>query len=210
MSGAEDGNCSVHPEADADRRAFLTRTGADPARAITMAQLHGSTVLAVGEGEAGRIAGEADGLATNIPGLPLCVSVADCVPVLLYSPGPAAIAVLHSGREGTYQNIVRAGVQLLCDRYSCHPGGLHAVIGPSICGKAYEVSPEMAQRFRNAGYPVEHRHLDLPAMVASQLLRAGVAPERIHREDICTFQDTRFHSYRRDATPERNLAVLMI
>ena len=47
-----------------------------------------------------------DALVTNVPGVCIAVSTADCVPVLLYAPDVKTVAAIHAGWRGTVQRIV--------------------------------------------------------------------------------------------------------
>ena len=217
-SGVAEGDCALRADTAETRARYLAKAGVpEPGRAVCVAQVHGNRVMLAGEENAGRGAtardkalGEADGIATHTPGLPICVSVADCVPVLLYCPRPLSGAVLHSGREGTFQNIAQAGVQALVENFGCKPANIVAAIGPSICAARYEVSEEIADRFLTEGYPVQGRHLDLTGIIQQQLLDCGVPLGAIVRSTTCTFNDADYHSFRRSGGIERNLAVLML
>jgi len=71
-------------------------------------------------------------------------------------------------------------------------GDLVAWMGPAIGGKAYEVGPELAERFR-ATFPeyegiVSNDHLDLILLNAYQLRAGGVPAAQIHAANLCTAQ----------------------
>ncbi len=208
MSGVADGDCGRHGEADARAR-FLAHWGAPPAPAFFASQVHGVRILRV-EGGRGGLVGEADGLMTNAPDAVLCVGVADCVPVWLFDPVTWSGALLHAGREGSVAGICPAGVQALQEAYGVSPGDLRAQIGPSAGPCCYEVSPEMAADYRDRGFPVHGRHLDLWALNTRQLVSAGVPPSRIAVSGECTLCGDRFYSFRRNNSRERNLAVLRL
>jgi hypothetical protein len=115
------------------------------------------------------------------------------------------VATVHAGRESTRREIARRTVARMASLGS-ETGDLLAWIGPSICADHYEVSEELAQPFRRAfgrwlgavGGP-EGRHLDLAKINRLQLIEAGLAPDRVAREERCTFEDQALCSYRRDA-----------
>lgn len=48
-----------------------------------------------------------DALITREPGYCLCISTADCVPVLVYDTKHCAVAAIHAGWRGTVAYIVR-------------------------------------------------------------------------------------------------------
>lgn len=47
-----------------------------------------------------------DALITNVPGYCVCVTTADCVPVLLYDKKQHVVAAVHAGWKGTVKHIV--------------------------------------------------------------------------------------------------------
>jgi len=216
MSGESDGDCGYDAEGSGPRSEFLERAGVSPGRCVGLSQVHGNRVIAVGRQHAGagalsrEGAEEADGLVTNTPGLGLLIGAADCVPVLLYAPESGVIGALHAGREGTYLNIAGFGVAKMQGEYGVLPNAIHAVIGPSICWKHYEVSEELADRFRKVGLPTEGRCLDLWQANRKQLIAAGVPKGQIVVSGRCTFEDSGFHSFRREGTRKRNLAVIAL
>lgn len=165
-------------------------------------QVHGARVL---RAEApGAPVEEADAVWTTTPGVAACVSVADCVPVLLADPGTGAVAAVHAGWRGTVARIVAEAVAVLHREAGAAPSRLLAAIGPSIGPCCYEVSPELAARFRAEIGPVTSGdaapRLDLWESNRRILVAAGVAPERIERLGRCTScERDLFFSHRRDA-----------
>lgn len=210
MSGVEDGDCGTRAMAAETRAAFCRRAGVDPARVLSVIQVHGNRVVLADEATAGSGRTEADGLVTNVPGLPLSISIADCVPVLLYCRNPSVIGILHSGRASTFGNIAEVGVSLMGSRFGCSPSDILAVVGPCITEAHYEVSEAIAEEFRNAGYAVRGRQLDLPGIIAQQLHACGLPAQHITFPSACTYEDRRFYSYRRGDLKERNTALLML
>lgn len=217
ISDIRDGNCSARAESMADRRAFLECCGVSSGQLVYPKQVHGTRIIQVPPELVGRAAlgaqtalGEADGLVTDIPGITLGVSVADCVPVFLFDPVRRAIALLHAGREGTQANIAGAGVRSLEERFGVHPENICAVVGPSAGPCCYEVSEELAAGFRAQGLPVTGRHLDLWGANRLELLEAGVPEKHIEITGHCTICGGGYHSYRAHATAKRNLALLRL
>lgn len=175
------------------------------ARLATAKQVHGGTVLRHGTGWTGWLrADDADGHVAPLSGTALAVTVADCVPVFVAHPrGPTAL--LHSGWRGTAARIVDRAIDLLeADR--CPPRELIVHLGPAICGKCYEVSPDVFQRLtgRAASRPTA---VDLRAIIASHVRERGVAEVTV--SDCCTRCDNdRFFSHRAGDSG-RQIAVLL-
>ena len=148
---------------------------------------------------------EADAVVSVTPGVAACVSVADCVPVLLADPVGGAVAAIHAGWRGTAARAAAEGVRALV-REGAEPGRLVAAVGPSIGPCCYEVSPELADRFGREIGPEAvapgggGRHLDLWRANVRVLLDAGLAAERIEVVGRCTACERElFFSHRRDA-----------
>lgn len=160
-----------------------------------MSQVHGRETVWAGEDPAPT----ADALLSR--GEPLAVMVADCVPVVLvgeFDDGRPALAAVHAGRPGLVAGVVPEAVARLREAGA---RGLEAWLGPSICGRCYEVPAQMRDEVEAAvpgtatatawGTPA----LDLPAGVRDQLARADVA---VHREaESCTYEHEGFFSHRR-------------
>jgi len=166
-------------------------------------QVHGARAVRLDA--AGPPAEEADAVVSIAAGLAACVSVADCVPVLLADPGSGAVAAVHAGWRGTLARAAAEGVRLLAREAGAAPGRLLAAIGPSIGPCCYEVSDELAARFAEelgpeTVVPGARPRLDLWAANARVLREAGLAAGGIDALRRCTAcERDRFFSHRRDA-----------
>lgn len=147
-------------------------------------QVHGSAVRRIGavsDAAAGAELPLADGQATAVPDIGLVVLVADCLPIAV--AGGGAVAMLHAGWRGLAAGIVEEGVDAV--RELASSDRLAAAIGPGAGPCCYEVGPEVHEEFeREPGYAVNGRNLDLKAIAAARLRRAGV--EEIHDLGLCT------------------------
>lgn len=124
-----------------------------PDRIVCAQQTHTSNVRIVTEEDAGkgvtrpRDYTDVDGLITNVPGLVLYTSHADCVPVFFYDPVQKVIAISHSGWKGTVSRIGAVTIRMMKEHFGCDPKNIYAAIGPSICADCYEVSEDVAEEF---------------------------------------------------------------
>ncbi len=148
---------------------------------------------------------EADVVVTRTPGVAACVSVADCVPVLLADPETGAVAAVHAGWRGTIARAAAEGVRARAREAGAPASRLLACVGPAIGPCCYEVSPELAARFRAELGPETVRdgrapHVDLWRANVAVLRAEGLAPERIEVLARCTAcEREHFFSHRRDA-----------
>lgn len=195
-----------------------------PGPPVTVRQVHGTRVLAVetpGDGaETGwRGWGEADGLSTARPDLPLAVFCADCAPVYLYDPDRQAVALLHAGWRGTLAGIPGEGARLLRERYGSLPGRLLAAVGPCLGPCCYEVGPEVELAVREALGREAPRVLrrregrlffDLPGSIRLLLQEAGILPGRLFLSGLCTAcHPELFWSHRRDKGKTGRMAAVL-
>jgi YfiH family protein len=167
--------------------------GPDVGRLATAQQVHGNHVLVYEAGWAGWLRGPAaDGHATRTAGTAMAVTVADCVPVFLAHPSGAA-AVLHSGWRGTEARIVEVAIRQL-DALGLRADELRLHCGPAICGRCYEVSPEVYGRLTGRSVD-EPTCVDLRGIIAAHAQALGV--REISVSALCTRCDNdRFYSHR--------------
>ena len=149
-----------------------------------------------------------DALTTNHADICLCISTADCIPVLIYDQTHHAAAAIHAGWRGTMQRIVSQTLQQMQQRYGTEGKGCIACIGPGILLQAFETGDEVYEAFAAAGFPMsqlsyrhpstQKYHLDLPAANLLQLQEFGIPIAQIEQSGICTYtQHDRFFSARR-------------
>jgi YfiH family protein len=203
FSNAAAGNLALHvgddPEDVRRRRRELERAAGLGARGFQfMNQVHGNEVATIGPAPA-IPAPTADAMVSR--GAALAVMVADCVPVVLVGSatgGGPVLGVVHAGRPGVASGVVSAAVARM---RGLGADEISAWIGPSVCGRCYEVPAHMRAEVgtivpgtwcdTSRGTP----GLDLPAGVRHQLESAGVAVEY---SGGCTLEDDELFSYRRD------------
>ena len=122
------------------------------------------------------------------------MTVADCVPVLMAHPS-GAVAAVHAGWRGTAAGILGAALTAMGD-VGCDMRDVHIHLGPAICGRCYEVSPDVYGQL--TGRAVDRpTPVDLRLLLADQALQAGVPSSGITTNVSCTRCDNdRFFSHR--------------
>ena len=162
-------------------------------RFATSRQVHGTRVVVHSDAWEGwlRIAA-ADGHAAPERGTAQAVSIADCVPVFLAHPA-GATALLHSGWRGTAARILDQGLRTLADR-GFAVAELRVHLGPAICGRCYEVSPDVYRQL--TGKAVDSATtVDLRALLAERARTLGV--RHVSISPSCTrCHNDRFFSHR--------------
>ena len=171
-----------------------------------MNQVHGNDVLVIDQVLDHEPT--CDALITTTAGISLAVMVADCIPLLLISQ--KAVAAVHVGRAGLINDVA---VKALEQMRNLGANQIHAILGPSICGKCYEVPLKMQQEAAST-HPASLSStyqgtpsLDLPAGLIAELIKQGVTYEA---SPICTMEDPLYYSHRRDNPTGRFAGVVTL
>lgn len=177
------------------RRDFAGALGIDAERLTVMGAVHGAVVARV---DAPAVVDGVDALVTDVRGVALFATFADCYPIVMWDSQLRCAALVHAGWRGTLARVGPAAVLAMRDEYGSDPSRIRAGIGPGICGRCYEVGEEVAsqfdQRFVTAA-PGGRFLLDLAAANRAQLEEAGVA--HVHLLDLCTKESSFLPSHRR-------------
>ena len=120
-----------------NRQRLAAVIGADSAKIVVPAQVHGDQVAVVGQKEQGMGAKDltttipgADALVTQTPGVTLCTFYADCVPVFILDPVRPAIGLAHAGWKGTLLKIAGKTLQRMQQDFGTQPADGVCLPGP--------------------------------------------------------------------------------
>ena len=203
---------------DTNRLLLANELGIDANHIIMPHQTHGVESRIIGEefatlpdGVKKMLLEGVDAVMTNIPGMCIGVSTADCIPVLLYDEEHHAAAAIHAGWRGTQARIVHKAVQEMRMAYQTDPTKLKAVVGPGISLDNFEVGDEVYAAFEQAAFDMstiaEERikrnpnaddpakaferkwHINLPLANIQMLTHNGVDEANIINTGICTFDN---------------------
>lgn len=204
----------------ANRDRVLRAIGPGPHRLAWMRQVHGADVVYVSGSRAPEAGGlpadtspQADAAYTDSPGVALGVLAADCAPVLVADPSARIVGAAHAGRQGMAAGVVPALIAAMVAA-GAEVGRMHAILGPSVCGRCYEVPASMRAEVAaavpgsacttRAGTP----GIDVRAGLHGQLTGLGVASVA---DDLrCTAESAELFSYRRDGTTGRFAGLIWL
>jgi len=195
-----------------NRSEFYTQLGIDinTAKFAHANQIHSGNVTVVNKGGLFK---ETDALITNQKGIFLVISVADCLPVMIYDTAKHVIAYVHSGWRGTANGIITNTLHKMKAEFGCNVHDMIVFTGPGISKENFEVGTEVAEMFdvkyvdphppplsqRERGESPQKFFIDLKAVITDQLTASGVNPANIDTCPYCTFSEKDLlHSYRRD------------
>ncbi len=182
-------------------RRTAAHLGCDVKLIVRPSLVHGNHVHLVTEADYGNGAVrpselfDTDALITDTPGVTLCATFADCVPLFFVDVKKRAIGLAHSGWRGTVKKIGAETVKAMRENFGSAPQDIQAAIGPCICQECYEIGEEVADEFRRVFsytgdilYKNQFGRYQLNLRKANEqvFLEAGILPEHITMSDICT------------------------
>lgn len=193
-----------------NHRRLARALGYDVRNLVFTRQVHGDTVRVVTEADRGQglffPAPDCDGLVTDTPGTVLAAFSADCPLILLHDPASGAVGAVHAGWRGTALGIVKKAVETMTAAYGSRPEAINAALGPCIGPCCFETRGDVPEAMLShlgdeaRAAMVDHGdgryHVDLPALNAMWLRRAGVT-QLDFAEECTACQTDRFWSHRR-------------
>jgi polyphenol oxidase len=139
-----------------NRRRTAKSLGADLGDFVFCNQVHGREVRIATAADRGRGAHDpdnaianTDALVTTDPGTVLAVTMADCVPIVLYDPVAHVLACVHSGWRGTVLRVVGAALDAM-GTLGARPRNVVAGLGPALAPDSNQVGNDVAEAVREA------------------------------------------------------------
>lgn len=170
---------------------------------------------------------ELDGSVTNEKNLIICSKSADCSVVLFYDYKNKMVGCVHSGIAGTISEINKNCVQKMRE-LGADPETTLAYICPTISQKNYPTTNTKSElipnQFKKSEKTVDGKNLlarlkyelpnrdeevffvDIKGTIKQQLLELGLKEENIEMSNLCTFDNSNLHSYRREM-PNNGLGI---
>ena len=212
-----------------NRKIILDSLNIDYRTTITAQQVHKDKISLVRKEDKGKGAfkyskgiAQTDALITDIPGIPLLMCYADCVPIFILDPVKKAIALIHSGRKGTELELTLKALFKMKKIFETNPRSCLAAIFPSIGPCCYCIKEEnkiddyWLNEIKYNGEPISlqnksGRSFDLRKANYGQLIKGGVGEKNIFVNEICTADHPElFFSYRRDKGNTGRMAAIFM
>jgi YfiH family protein len=183
---------------------MAAQIGVDPAHFLTVHQVHSPDVAIATAPWDTASRPRVDAMVTQVAGLALGVTTADCGPVLFADPKARVIGAAHAGWKGALTGVLEATIDAM-EKLGADRTQIQVAIGPLIRQPSYEVGAEFVERFvredgENSLFFIPsardgHAMFDLAGYIRMRLTRAGVGG--IDDTGIDTYPDERLFSYRR-------------
>ena len=162
-----------------------------------------------------------DALLTNIPGVPLLMFYADCVPVFILDPVKKVIGLIHAGRNGTLLNLSFKTVVKMEENYGTKPDTCIAAIFPAIGSCCYHfdnqeiVADWLTDENIKNNIVLKNKEniiqIDLKKANFMQLKKAGLKTRNIFTSNECTADNLKcYFSHHRDKGKTGRMAALLM
>ena len=193
--------CGDSPKNVQENMMILRNLFPVPPRALIVPhQTHSTNVRIISALPAEEELYDVDAVITHLPGYCVCVSTADCIPVLLYDKRNLVVAAAHAGWRGTVGGIVQKTLTTMRQEYGTDMNDVLACIGPGISLESFEVGDEVYESFSKAGYDMnriakkyDKWHIDLWEANRIQLEEVGVKHANIETAGVCTYKE--YHDF---------------
>ncbi len=213
-----------------NEKLFACGVGFDAESLISVPQIHSGIVRTVDASVAGmgvtrKADFSCDGYVSSVPGLPIGVKTADCVPILLEARDdlgePFAVAAVHAGWRGTASRIAENAVHEFF-ALGARAENIYAAIGPCIRECCYEVGTDFADEIEirlGARFRYEYIHrasdgrffADLVGMNLKILTECGIYEDHIDSQSICTCcHPELFYSHRRQGEQRGTMMSVIV
>ena len=212
-----------------NRKIILDALNTDYRATVTAQQVHKDKISLVRKKDIGKGAfkyskgiAQTDALITDIPGIPLLMCYADCVPIFILDPVKKAIALIHSGRKGTELELTLKTLFKMKKIFETNPHSCLAAIFPSIGPCCYCIKEENkiddywlnAIKYNGELISLQNksgRSLDLRKANYLQLIKGGLQKKNIFVNEFCTADHPElFFSYRRDKGNTGRMAAIFM
>ena len=199
------GSNDAQEQVTENRARMAAALGVARDRLLTCYQVHSPNVVIAELPWSPKARPHADAIVTQVAGLAVGVSTADCGPVLFADAQARIVGAAHAGWRGALTGVLEATLATM-EGLGAKRTRIAAALGPVITQPNYEVGPDLVERFLAAdpdnkrffvpSQRAQHALFDLPGYIAMRLERAGV--ESFENLGLCTYADPeRFFSYRR-------------
>jgi polyphenol oxidase len=190
-------------EALINRERFLEKLNLSGKNLVSVKSISGSNIQIVTEADLGNFIENTDGLITARKNVFLSITIADCLPVIIYDFKKEVIGLLHCGWKGIEKNIIGKALNKMKDSFDSAPQNIIAGIGPGIGNCHFEVKEDLVKKFStyHGAFRKEgaKSFMDLKLVAQKKLEDCGIPYGSINTNFDCTYcQPEKYFSFRKD------------
>ena len=155
-----------------------------PSNCAWLHQIHGKrTIRVYGPMDATE---QADGMITDVIGLPLVIRIADCQNLCVVAPEKRVMGALHAGWRGLVAGAIEEFFAVLKKEWKIDPKDTWIAAGPSLCQACAEFTDPLKELPGIDPKFFDGRCVDLRGIADAKFAALGVPKDRIERHPDCT------------------------
>jgi polyphenol oxidase len=185
-----------------NRKRFFETVGIRASRVAHSYQVHKDKILKVTRCRAYE---GYDSLITENTNSFMAITVADCIPVLIYDTNNQAVAAVHAGWKGTVADITAKTIQRMEIEFKTNPKDCYVYVGTCIDESSFEVGEEVAEQFAYEFKRLDMSgrkpkfYIDLKKANVAQLVKCGVPENQIEVSPFSTvLNNNEYFSHRKE------------
>jgi len=202
-------------EALINRERFLEKLNLSGKNLVSVKSISGSNIEIVTEDHLGNFIENTDGLITARKNVYLAITVADCLPVIIFDSRKEIIGLLHCGWKGIEKKIIEKVVKKMKDTFESNTRDIIAGIGPGIGTCHFEVKEDLKEKFVSCPEAFrkesEKNFMDLKLIAQKKLEQCGIGPENVSINPDCTYcQPDKYYSFRKDKSEPLQAMIVVV
>jgi copper oxidase (laccase) domain-containing protein len=213
LSQVKDGNMDHRfgtiKESSRNKRMFLLKNDFLPEDTVCMAVQMEDEFMYVDEKEKGsgvddrESALEYDALITKTPNLNLFLTVADCLPIILFDERIGILALAHLSWSNTDKEYIKKILKEF-KKMKSNPKNIQVIIGPGVQRNSLIYDRNIFKKTENNwGIHIkrvgeEKYSVDNLGFTIEQILKEGILKEKVKVHNVDTVKDERYFSHIRD------------
>lgn len=183
-----------------NRKRFFAQLGFNEGQVVGSFQKHEDWILTADEAKQYK---GYDAIISQEKDLLLSITIADCVPVLIYDSKTESVAAIHAGWKGTVAGIVRKTLEKMDRKFGTRGADCFAFVGTCIDECSFEVGDWVAKKFDSKfkAWNEERQKffVDLKKANNLQLLNFGIPETQIEVSPYSTVLNNEdFFSHRKE------------
>lgn len=164
---------------------------------------------------------ENDGFITDRSDVVIFTRYADCLPIYFLDKRNRAFGCVHSGWMGSFKEIGKEAIEILEKEFGSNKQEILVAFGIGISKEVYEVGKEFLEKFESKFskeilkdvFQEKNNKVfyDNQKFNYNLMKSIGILEENIITNNMCTYKNNEFHSYRREKEKSgRNAAFICV
>lgn len=201
---------------------FCDALGYDKKNLVRSRQIHGNKIKLISKEDItnGNLNFQGiDGFITDIPGIVLKTSHADCCPVYIFDPIRKVVGLAHAGWRGTVSGIAENLAFNFTEKFGSKKDNLICALGPCIGKCCFEVGEDVKHEFDALNFDIAFKKcknnkfkIDIKEINKKIMENFGIPSNNIIKSDICSCcnKDLLFSNRATKGKRGNNAAFIMI